>query len=68
VLATTYLTDERCEFVLANPESIAVQLDGRIRHWRRIPELEDRVLRVITLPDGVTVHNAFLDRRMRKSS
>jgi hypothetical protein len=38
------------------------------RAGERILELEGRVLRVITLPDGVTVHNAFLDRRMRKLS
>jgi hypothetical protein len=27
------------------------------------PELGGRALRVITLADGMTIHNAFLDRR-----
>jgi len=39
-----------------------VQSDGRIRRWARIPEFEGRVLRVILLEDGKTVHNAFFDR------
>ena len=39
-----------------------VQADGRIRRWAHIPEAEGRYLRVILLPDGVTVHNAFFDR------
>jgi len=30
--------------------------------WGALPELGPRVLRVITLADGETVHNAFLDR------
>lgn len=39
-----------------------VQSDGRIRRWARIPEFENRALRVILLDDGTTVHNAFFDR------
>jgi hypothetical protein len=38
-----------------------VQPDGRIRFWVHVPELE-RHLRVVTLEDGETVHNAFPDR------
>jgi hypothetical protein len=38
--------------------------DGRIRHWWFVPELQ-RYLRVITLADGVTLHNAFPDRRFK---
>lgn len=38
------------------------QLDGRIRRWTRVPEMENRYLRVILLEDGETVHNAFFDR------
>jgi hypothetical protein len=40
-----------------------VQADGRIRRWVKIEEMEGRYLRVILLPDGETVHNAFFDRR-----
>ena len=39
----------------------SMQADGRIRFWGWVPEL-GRWLRVITLEDGVTVHNAFPDR------
>jgi hypothetical protein len=44
------------------PVRVAVQADGRIRRWAEIAEAGGRVLRVILLPDGVTVHNAFFDR------
>jgi hypothetical protein len=36
--------------------------DGRIRRWAAITEMDGRYLRVILLPDGETVHNAFFDR------
>jgi hypothetical protein len=36
--------------------------DGRIRRWAAISEAEGRVLRVVVLADGETVHNAFFDR------
>jgi len=49
-------------FVLECPEKTAVQDDGRLRFWAKIPEMDNRVLRVIVLEDGVTIHNAFFDR------
>ena len=48
---------------VSSPEAETVQEDGRIRRWRRIPEMDNRVLRVILLEDGETLHNAFFDRR-----
>jgi len=50
------------EAVLRSPGHLDVLRDGRI--WRRsyIREL-GRYLRVVTLADGETVHNAFPDRR-----
>ncbi len=39
-----------------------LQQDGRIRHWGYVDELGGRALRVITLADGITVHNACPDR------
>ena len=48
--------------VVENPEKAAVQQDGRIRRWARVEEMEGRYLRVVLLPDGQTVHNAFFDR------
>jgi hypothetical protein len=38
--------------------------DGRIRHWVWVGEI-GRHLRVVTLPDGVTLHNVFPDRRFK---
>ena len=48
-----------------HPEQERTQRDGRIRRWARIAEMDDRWLRVILLPDGDTVHNAFFDRSFR---
>jgi len=49
--------------VMDFPESEQVQKDGRIRRWSRITEMGNKYLRVVLLPDGETVHNAFFDRR-----
>ena len=49
--------------VLEHPVKEVIQQDGRIRRWAPIQEMEGRYLRVILLPDGETVHNAFFDRR-----
>jgi hypothetical protein len=46
----------------ADPEYRRIQADGRLRHWRRIPEAGGRWLRVVLLADGQTIHNAFFDR------
>ncbi len=48
---------------IASPIREHVQADGRIRRWTRVPEMENRFLRVVLLADGETVHNAFFDRR-----
>lgn len=57
-----YLRREWCKAVLRNPIRRVDQPDGRIRFWGYIDELDGRVLRVVTLADGETVHNAFPDR------
>jgi hypothetical protein len=35
------------------------------RFWSPVPELDGKVLRVVTLEDRVTIHNPFLDRRFK---
>jgi len=50
--------------VVENPEKEEVQPDGRIKKWGYIHE-EGKYLRVILLPDGKTIHNAFFDRRFK---
>jgi len=58
-----YIKTEWLELALISPLRREVQADdGRIRHWIWIEEL-NRYLRVVTLEDGTTVHNAFPDRR-----
>ena len=56
------IKDEWINNVVRFPKEERIQADGRIRRWARIEEMEGRYLRVILLPDGVTVHNAFFDR------
>lgn len=56
-----YIQREWCERALREPLRREVQADGRIRFWVFIAEL-DKYLRVVTLEDGETVHNAFPDR------
>jgi hypothetical protein len=56
-----YIRREWCEEAVSAPDETARQEDGRIRYWKYIPEL-GRALRVVTLEDGETVHNAFPDR------
>ena len=60
-----YITVEMCTAVIEQPLRRQLQSDGRIRHWALVPALENRALRVVTLEDGTTIHNAFLDRRFR---
>jgi hypothetical protein len=50
------------ERAVAHPIKEYTQADGRIRRWAKIPEAGGRVLRVVLLEDGQTVHNAFFDR------
>jgi len=57
------IRDEWIERTIRSPLRESVQADGRIRRWARIPEAENRYLRVVLLADGETVHNAFFDRR-----
>ena len=52
---------EWIEKTVRNPDYTEVQSDRGIRKWKKIKE-EARFLRVILLPDGETVHNAFFDR------
>jgi hypothetical protein len=63
----TYLKREWCERVVTNPLKRETQDDGRIRFWGAVPELEGRVVRVVTLEDGETLHNAFLDRNFKET-
>jgi hypothetical protein len=59
------LSVELCEQAMGAPIRREVQTDGRIRLWGRVNlpgETKARILRVVILEDGETLHNAFLDR------
>ena len=59
----TYLgKKEWCIPVLENPLRSEPQENNRYRFWGVCPELGGRYLRVVTLGDKVTIHNAFPDR------
>jgi hypothetical protein len=51
-----------CQAVIGAPLRREVQDNGRIRHWKEVIDAGDGkvcILRVVTLEDGETVHNAF---------
>lgn len=57
-----YLRVEWCVGVIDAPAHAERQVDGRCKFWGLVPELGNRYLRVVTLTDGLTIHNAFPDR------
>lgn len=60
-----YLEKAWCIYVVEHAEASAPQAYGRYRFWARVPELGGRYLRVVTLDDKITIHNAFPDRGFR---
>ena len=56
------IKDAWIQFVIEHSVKKVIQKDGRIRRWASIDEAQGRYLKVILLPDGETVHNAFFDR------
>ena len=75
ILMTSYFRDDvlakrpyiRLEGPLAairDPQNRETQPDRRIRHWWYAAEL-GKYLRDVTLPEGITLHKAFPDRRYK---
>jgi len=60
-----YLNKNLCIKVVENHLKVERQENNRFRFWGRAEELENKILRVVTLEDKVTIHNAFLDRRFK---
>ena len=60
-----YLKKEWCIRIIQKPIRVERQEGNRYRFWGIVEELEGRVLRVVTLEDKSTIHNAFPDRRFR---
>ncbi len=65
-----YIRREWCLAVVAAPLRRDVQQDGRIRYCGAAVDTRDgkeRILRVVTLDDGETIHSAFFDRDFRRN-
>ena len=60
-----YIKREWCQRAIQEPAKKEIQINGRIRHWIYITEI-DKYLRVVTLEDGETIHNAFPDRNFKQ--
>jgi hypothetical protein len=60
-----YLKREWCQQAIQNPARREIEPNGRIRNWLYISEL-GKYLRVVTLDDGETIHNAFPDRNFKE--
>ncbi|MEA5509163.1 hypothetical protein VB715_05235 [Crocosphaera sp. UHCC 0190] len=59
-----YLQREWCQKALDRPVRIEIEPNNRVRYWVFISEL-GKYLRVVTLEDRETVHNAFPDRNFK---
>ena len=57
-----YLKKKWCKEVIRNPVKVEKQEKNRYRFWAKVEELGGRYLRVVTLEDKETIHNAFPDR------
>lgn len=61
-----YIKKEWCIKIIENPLKMEVQDGNRFRYWGRIEEFENKIIRVITLEDKLTIHNAFPDRSFKE--
>lgn len=63
-----YLSADICAAVIANHIHSEVQPNGRIRFWGEValPGYGTRIVRVVTLADGETILNGFIDSHFRR--
>ncbi|MDO9028746.1 MAG: hypothetical protein Q7U68_07830 [Candidatus Roizmanbacteria bacterium] len=57
-----YREKEWCIQIIKNPLKVEPQEHNRFRVWGIVDEFDGHVLRVVTLEDKRTIHNAFPDR------
>ncbi|MFH0772559.1 MAG: hypothetical protein V1933_08075 [Candidatus Omnitrophota bacterium] len=60
-----YLSKDLCIEVIENPLKVDQQENNRFRFWGKVEKAEGKILRVVTLEDKTTIHNAFFDRRFK---
>ena len=61
----SYIKKEWCIKIIENPIRVEKQEHNRYRFWGEIKELKGKIIRVVTLGDKKTIHNAFPDRRFK---
>lgn len=61
-----YIKKEWCIKIIENPLKMEEQDGNRFRYWGRIEEFDNKIIRVITLEDELTIHNAFPDRSFKE--
>lgn len=61
-----YIKKEWCIKIIENPLKMEEQDGNRFRYWGRIEELDNKIIRVVTLEDKLTIHNAFPDRSFKE--
>lgn len=61
-----YIKKEWCIKIIENPLKMEEQDGNRFRFWGRIEEFDNKIVRVITLEDKLTIHNAFPDRGFKE--
>ena len=64
----SYIKKEWCIKIIENPMRVEKQEHNRYRFWGEIKELKGKILRVVTLADKKTIHNAFPDRRFKSEN
>ena len=64
----SYIKKEWCIKIIENPIRVEKQEHNRYRFWGEIKELKGKIIRVVTLADKKTIHNAFPDRRFKNEN
>ena len=60
-----YIKKEWCTRIIENPIKMEAQEHNRFRFYGKIEEFDSKILRIVTLDDKLTIHNAFPDRRFK---
>jgi hypothetical protein len=63
-----YIKKELCINIVKKPIKMEKQEGNRYRFWGKVDELGGKIIRVITLNDQTTIHNAFPDRRFKNEN
>ncbi|MBI4650556.1 hypothetical protein HY745_04575 [Candidatus Desantisbacteria bacterium] len=61
-----YIKKEWCHKIIKNPIKVEKQEENRYRFWGKVEEFDNKIFRVVTLEDKITIHNAFPDRGFEK--